>query len=200
MSSISFRTASALALAATISMAASPALAAEVRIPVVMKSAIGTMPDPAGIEAAKANGWRGGWGGGWRRHRDRVDAGDVLAGILIIGGIAAIASAASKSDRDRQRAEQDDRYREPDRRYDRNYDDRGPDNRPEWRGGMGINTAVGACTDEIERDNRVDTVDSVSREDDGWRVDGRIAGGAPFSCSVDAGGRISRVTVDGQAR
>ena len=51
---------------------------------------------------ALAQDW--GWGGGnWgHRHHDRVDAGDVIAGILIIGGIAAIASAASKNKRDRR--------------------------------------------------------------------------------------------------
>jgi hypothetical protein len=42
-----------------------------------------------------------GWGNGWgrdRRHHDRgVSAGDVIAGIAIIGVIAAIASAASKN-------------------------------------------------------------------------------------------------------
>ena len=47
--------------------------------------------------AAEAHGrWdRGGWGGrGWHRDRGGVDGGDVLAGLLIIGGIAAIAKSA----------------------------------------------------------------------------------------------------------
>ena len=44
------------------------------------------------------------------RDRDGIDVGDVIAGALIIGGIAAVASAASRGGR----------Y---DRRYDR-YDDR----------------------------------------------------------------------------
>ena len=49
-----------------------------------------------------------------RDHRDRdgISAGDVIAGALIIGGIAAVASAASKYDRDY-------RYRDGDYRYDR---------------------------------------------------------------------------------
>ena len=75
------RSASTLAAAAVLSMAVAPAV-------------------------AEARGWRGGgWGGGWghRGHHDRVDAGDIFAGILIIGGIAAIASAASKADRDQIR-------------------------------------------------------------------------------------------------
>lgn len=46
--------------------------------------------------------------GGHRRDRDGVSAGDVIAGALVIGGIAAIASAASNNDR-----------RDRDYRYDR---------------------------------------------------------------------------------
>ena len=39
-------------------------------------------------------GWGGGGGyGRHHRHHDRVDAGDIFAGVLILGGIAAIASA-----------------------------------------------------------------------------------------------------------
>ncbi len=47
-------------------------------------------------------GWgRRGWRRGWRGHRRGVRAGDVLAGVAIIGGIAAIASAANNRRRDR---------------------------------------------------------------------------------------------------
>jgi hypothetical protein len=46
----------------------------------------------------------------YRRHHDGINAGDVIAGALIIGGIAAIASAAS-NDRDRYRG----RYRDDSR-------------------------------------------------------------------------------------
>src|SRR5262245_40287131 len=55
---------------------------------------------------------------GWHRHGDGIDGGDVVAGLLIFGGIAAIAAAASsKSNKDRQ-ARQDDRYRDyPDSDY-----------------------------------------------------------------------------------
>ena len=64
------RIAATLAAVATFSIAATPALA------------------------------RDRWGGGdWGRHyrHDRVDAGDIFAGVLIIGAIAAIASASSKT-------------------------------------------------------------------------------------------------------
>lgn len=57
---------------------------------------------------AEARGRHGGWG---YRHHDRISTGDVLGGLLIIGTIAAIASAASK----------DRRERAPDYRYDPPY-------------------------------------------------------------------------------
>lgn len=59
-------------------------------------------------------GWgRGGWGRrGWRGHRRGVRAGDVLAGVAILGGIAAIASAANNRRRDRDVVivDRDNRY------------------------------------------------------------------------------------------
>jgi hypothetical protein len=36
------------------------------------------------------------------RHHDDVDAGDVVAGAVVIGGIAALASAIGKADREKQ--------------------------------------------------------------------------------------------------
>ena len=152
-------------------------------------------------------------------HRDRgIDAGDVLAGVLIIGGIAAVASAASKSNRTRDARD----YRYPDRypesRYpsDNDYrdwraqrdDDSGYANEREddrygssdWRGGESIDGAVNACTGEIERGNRqIESVEGVNRASDGWRVDGRLSDGRSFSCTAGPDGRIRSATVDGRA-
>lgn len=82
------------------------------------------------------------WGGcGYRcryRHRHRgVDGGDVLAGVLILGGIAAIASAANNN-RKRQPdvviIERRDRDEDPrDREYDRDDDKPDYDKRDEDR-------------------------------------------------------------------
>lgn len=132
-----------------------------------------------------------GWGWGGHHHRDRVDAGDVLTGILILGGIAAIASAASKpKDRRYERRSDDRRYEEP--RYENGrYDDR-----PEWREGTGINAAISRCLGEVSRDGSGEAeVDSVNRDGDGWRVAGR-SDGATFSCQIDGDGRIRNVDVD----
>ena len=51
----------------------------------------------------------------YRHRRGGVDAGDVIAGVLILGGIAAIADAASKNNR---RERRDERY---DPRYEPRY-------------------------------------------------------------------------------
>jgi hypothetical protein len=176
------KSAAAMALLASVSMVATPALARD-----------------------------RGWGGDWGRHHDRVDAGDVLTGILIIGGIAAIASAASdgnKRARERERQQRDERdyrYERPEQSQDYGRDGQG-DARPEWREGGtstgvgGLNGAVDSCVSEIERGNRhIDGVETVSKQGDGWRVEGRMAGGESFTCAVDGDGRVRSANVGGGA-
>lgn len=175
MTSFYKRSAALLASAAAFSMMATPAM-------------------------ARDWGWGGGWGGRYH-HRDRgIDGGDILAGILIIGGIAAIASAASKSSKDSRK---NDEYRYPDQtpQNDRSAG-YGQDNRPEWQenAGSAMNTAINRCMDEIDRGQTgVDAVDSVNREGEGWRVQGRVNGGSNFTCAIDGEGRIRQVSIDGKA-
>lgn len=133
------------------------------------------------------------WGRrGWYRHRHHrhVDAGDVLAGVLIIGGIAAIANAASKNERERYR---DYDYRRP-RDYDRDYDRR---DRRRGSGASGLDNAVDLCVSRIERDVRVETVDGVDRTADGWSVRGALYNGEPFTCRIDNRGRIADIDYGG---
>ena len=147
--------------------------------------------------------WRRGWRRGWRRRGIR--GGDVLAGVLVLGGIAAIASAASNNRRrDREvvvveRDRYDRRY--DDRRYDdRRYDDRRLDDRrgnPRSSGGSGIDTAVSMCLSEIERDVRVDSVDGATRVANGWIVSGSLFNGSGFSCEIGNDGRISGIEYGG---
>ncbi|MEA3040371.1 MAG: hypothetical protein QOE79_2884 [Sphingomonadales bacterium] len=40
----------------------------------------------------------------WHRHRDDVDAGDVVTGAIVVGGIAAIANAITQGNREKQDA------------------------------------------------------------------------------------------------
>lgn len=154
---------------------------------------------------------------GWGHHRDNDDAAWIVGGIVGIGMIAALASAASKGKRDRDVRERD--YRGDDRDY-RGDDYQGGYRGDDYRGqgyrygnrvddaprqpysgsSRGIDSAVDACVIAVERGSaRVDTVDSVDREGPGWRVTGSLDGGRPFDCAVDAGGRIRNVTVDGRA-
>lgn len=110
------------------------------------------------------------------RHRDNgIDAGDVIAGALIIGGIAAVAAAV---DNDK------DRYDRRDRRNGR-YDDR--NNRGySYNGYNGRNNAdraVQQCIRAAERQAErwgggraeVTQIRDVDRERRGFEVKGRIA-------------------------
>lgn len=180
-------------MAAALSMAATPVAAAELPTKTTRTSAVFT-PGTFHAEEADADGYRR-----WRRHRhNRVDAGDVLAGVLIIGGIAAIASAASKNDRDRRYRDRDYRYRDRDyRNQDYRYRDRRGDSR--YDGGRGIDNAVEMCVSQIERDVRVDTVDSVDRNGEGWRVTGSLYNGDRFTCRIGQDGRIDDVDFGGFA-
>jgi hypothetical protein len=100
------------------------------------------------------------------RGDDRIDAGDIIAGALIIGGIAAVAAAASNNDR------YDSRY------YDRrgrgyNY---GPAGNPRQ--------AIEQCVHAAERNAsryswggtaKVTDIRDIDRKRDGYTVKGRIA-------------------------
>lgn len=150
--------------------------------------------DPAAATADwRCRGWGCGWGGyrrGWRRNR--VDAGDVLIGAAIIGGIAAIASSANRRQRERDVVIVEREVRDPDHRYD---DRRDADRRagPRGAGASGLDNAVNQCLDRIERDVRVDTVDDVERTASGWQVSGRLFNGSPFSCRIGNGGQIDTI-------
>jgi len=174
------RFAAAGALAAAFSLAATPAAAVDLPQPVQ-----GFGPQQVETYNADAENMQH----GWRRYRgrDRVNAGDVLAGVLIIGGIAAIASAASK-----------------DRNEPRRYPDAYPDEREryrqgDWRAqGTGMDRAVDMCVNEVERGpERVDSVDSASRTGEGWLVSGSLNTGAGFSCRIDNNGRIRDINLAG---
>ena len=96
------------------------------------------------------------------KHRDdKIDAGDVIAGALIIGGLAAILGSSNKNDRYR------DNYRYRDRDYR-------PQGNPE--------RAIQKCIRAVERDARragyrfadVTEIRDVDRERRGWEIRGRL--------------------------
>ncbi|MEY4239857.1 MAG: hypothetical protein RL339_2458 [Pseudomonadota bacterium] len=109
-----------------------------------------------------------------RRDRDGVSAGDVIAGALIIGGIAAVASAAGNNDR----YDRDYRYDRAGYGYDRGYGYRDND---AWRGSP--RRAVEQCIFAAERNasrysyGRADVTDvrDIRETRYGYEVRGRIA-------------------------
>lgn len=174
------------ALLAAASLVAAPAAAAPLpsapRLPVEVAQGYGPYV---------SIGWGGGWGWGrgypHRHHRHRGStAGDILAGVLILGTIAAAANAAAKAN---QRPRYPDRSPYPDRRYD-----------PRLDGPRGLDGAADLCLREIERDARAREVTRVERNAGGWLVSGTMADGGLFNCWVGPDGRIDRLEVGGRSR
>ncbi len=165
------------AFAAALAMAASPATAAEFTAPDVVRTAVAPSGPAAweseAVSVERYRHYRGhrGYRG---RYRNRIDGGDILAGVLVLGGIAAIASAASRNN-------------------ERRYDDRRYDRRASSRG-SGIDSAVDQCVGAVERRSRVNEISDAARDASGWRVAGSIADGNSFDCRIDNSGRISNIS------
>lgn len=171
------------ALIAAFSMTAAPAAAAE--LPYVGPSHVGAIQHDVETGAAEDQAHHHRWR--HRRHRDRgVDAGDVIAGVLVLGAIAAIVGSGN-DDRDRNRNRDRD-YRERNDRDDRNE-------RRDYESN-GIERAADMCVEQIERgDDRVEDVSSASRAADGWRIAGTLEGGDGWNCWIDNDGRIRNVEI-----
>lgn len=165
------------ALLAALSLTATPAAAADLPLPAVKSAAdVATAWEPSDDTSDYHRRYR---------YRRGVSAGDVLAGVLIIGGIAAIANSAKRSEDRRYR---DREYRYPDNRY--------PDRRDDYRqdyDARGIDRAVEMCANEVERNARIDSVDTVNRTGQGWQVTGSLYNGEGFTCSIGQDGRIEAI-------
>ncbi len=107
---------------------------------------------------------------GDRHGHDGIDAGDVIAGALIIGGIAAIASAASNG-----RGYGNNGYYRDRGYYGRGYNDNG------WyRDGYNSRSAVDQCVRAAQREAnrygwaRITDVTRIDRVRGGYEVRGRL--------------------------
>lgn len=119
-------------------------------------------------------------------HRDNggISAGDIIAGAVIIGGIAAVASAASNN-----------RYDD----YYGRYDDRNR-YRESYRYGGSPRSAVERCVHAVERDARrigyrnadVTQIRDVENTRYGWRVKGRLQVGGGGHDRYDRDDRYDR--------
>lgn len=165
------------ALAAVLALTATPAAAVE--LPVFTNA-------PANVETGEASEQNHHHRYRRYRHRNRVDAGDVVAGVLVLGTIAAIAGVFDGDNDRRDR----DRYRERNRDRDyRNYDDRA-----DRYDSSGIERAADMCVEQVERgEDRVGEVTEANRGADGWRIAGTLENGSAWNCWIDNQGRIRSV-------
>lgn len=174
----------AIGAAALLATATTPVLAAQ-SIKQVSAS------DASGSLEQSYDGYRRRW-----RHRDRVDGGDILTGIAILAGIAIIADAASDASKNGKNEDRTEpRY--DDRGIDQPQPDYGPDNGPAY-GNNDLGSAVSVCTDAAERSagnsERVREIRSVTRDGDGWRVEGELADNG-FTCAA-TNGRVDYIRVN----
>ena len=114
-------------------------------------------------------------------------AGDVLTGIGILAGIAILAGAASDADKQS--------------RSEPRYDDRSDypqQDRPVYQDGNEVGSAVSVCTDAAERsagnNTRVSEIRSVTRDGNGWRVEGDLNNDS-FTCAA-TDGRVDYIRIN----
>jgi hypothetical protein len=133
----------------------------------------------------------GGYDGYGHHHRDhdRIDGGDILTGIGILAGIAILAGAVSSSSKNRARSRQSYPETYPSQTENRSYSVNSDD----------VGTAVSACSQAVERrgGGQVDEIRSVSRDGNGWRVEGVVGArrnSDSFTC-VSTNGQVDSIRI-----
>ena len=146
----------------------------------VATAMLATSETPAMAQGFPGGGYGNPYGDRYRRHHDRgISAGDVIAGVAIIGVIAAIAAAASGS-------------------KNRNGGYRGNINSEDQ--------AADACASRIEQrygnSARVRNIEDVQRTREGYEVTGTVEtndrndrGAQRFTCSIRYG-QVEDVRID----
>jgi opacity protein-like surface antigen len=134
-------------------------------------------------------GWGGGYGRNWRHH-DGDGFGNFLLGAVIAGGIVAIASSAAKAKNGQNEGVV----------YGGSRDDAGARDSRDWSDAE--NAAADVCADGAEAlasrrgiNAKVDDIDYVDRDGEGYRVEGRLEGGRSFNCGV-RNGELSYIQFD----
>ncbi len=127
-----------------------------------------------------------------RRHRHRVSGNDILTGIGILTGIAILADVVSSNEQRNRRDRRPETRNEPDAYPPiASADISTPQ-------GDDIGVAVSACSkaaeDAARNNERVKSVDSVTRNGEAWRVMGQLGGanGISFDCQT-SNGRVDSV-------
>lgn len=106
----------------------------------------------------------------YNRDRDGISAGEVIAGVVVLGGLAAILSSGNDRDSRDDRNYRDNRYNN-DARYGYGYD---------YRRHGDSRAAVNQCARAVERDARrygrtqVTQITSIDRKRDGYRLRGEV--------------------------
>lgn len=159
------------------------------------------------------------YGGRHYRHRNRVDVGDIIGTVLVVGSVAALINQVNQiGERDRN----NQRYRDYDERSDKNgydgdryegdrYDDRAyvpsrqdksaPTSRQSVNDeGRAADACAWAAEGQAGRDAVVDRITAVRADGQGWRVDGSVKQSGrsdSFTCGY-ANGRVDFVQLAGK--
>ena len=176
MALIRNKLAAATAVAAAFSLLATPAVAVEL-------PRVANQPQAWDADALNAEN---------RRHHGHgdddwdVDGDDILAGVLILGGIAAISAIANSNKRREPVYQHPEPYPE-----DAGYQAPAPES--DYRRG-GMAEAVDTCVAEVEADRGpVGSVDRAQRSGEGWYVAGELEGGTAYACWTDGAGRVTDI-------
>ena len=139
-------------------------------------------------------GWQGGHGG-WHRHHDGNGLGTFLLGAAIVGGVAVIADQASKNNAQRQQGGGDrgDGYGDDGYRGDGGGQSGG---RPRGIEDQAADACSSAASEKYGA--RVESVDVVQPDGEGFRVEGIVGNGHRFQCGA-RDGRVDFVQVDDEA-
>jgi len=129
-----------------------------------------------------------------RDHRDHdgISAGEIIAGAVVLGGLAAILSSGN------DRYDRYDRYGRYDDRYRGRYDDPRYGYGYDYRRYGNSRSAVSQCVNAVERGSRrygrtdVTEVTSIDRKRNGYKVKGRVVVRDGYSGRWGRGGYYDR--------